>query len=67
MVFTTVFPFFPSAGVGRTGSFIIIDHVLDTLTRQADSSVDVFFMVQEMRKCRVNMIQTIVRIFLFVI
>ncbi|CAB4035542.1 partial [Paramuricea clavata] len=49
-----------SAGVGRTGTFIGIDHCLEKFVRQEqDRSVDVFHIVQEMRKCRVNMIQTL--------
>ena len=52
---------FNSAGVGRTGTFIVIDHCLENFARQEQNlSVDVFHIVQEMRKCRVNMIQTLV-------
>ena len=53
--------FIISAGVGRTGTFIGIDHCLEKFVRQEqERSVDVFHIVQEMRKCRVNMIQTLV-------
>ncbi|XP_028402504.1 receptor-type tyrosine-protein phosphatase F-like [Dendronephthya gigantea] len=48
-----------SAGVGRTGTFIAIDHSLENFFHQDQRSVDVFHIVQEMRKCRVNMIQTL--------
>ena len=52
---------FYSAGVGRTGTFLVIDHCLENFLRQEEKlSVDVFHIVQEMRERRVNMIQTIV-------
>jgi len=47
-----------SAGVGRTGAFIAVDCLLD----QADLEgvVDVFALTNQMRKDRINMIQTVV-------
>ena len=52
---------FFSAGVGRSGTFIVIDHCLENFLQQGEKlSVDVFHIVQEMRERRVNMIQTIV-------
>lgn len=53
-----VFLYF-SAGVGRSGTFI----ALDSLIQQAESEgkVDVYGYVSQMRKQRCNMIQTLVR------
>jgi protein tyrosine phosphatase len=49
-----------SAGVGRTGTFI----ALDTLLEQAavEDTVDIFGTVLNMRKDRASMIQTDVRL-----
>ena len=46
----------PSAGIGRTGTFI----ALDILTHQVETTgqVSVFLTVQRLRKQRVNMVQT---------
>ena len=48
-----------SAGVGRTGTFIAIDSLLEQ-AKQEDQ-VDVFGFTALMRSNRVNMIQTVVR------
>ncbi|XP_078574491.1 receptor-type tyrosine-protein phosphatase S-like isoform X2 [Branchiostoma floridae x Branchiostoma japonicum] len=45
-----------SAGVGRTGTFITVDAMLEMM--QAEEKVDVFGFVSRMRQCRSNMVQT---------
>ncbi|WAR09007.1 PTPRB-like protein, partial [Mya arenaria] len=45
-----------SAGVGRTGTFIVVDHVLQHI-RDHDE-VDVYKLVLDMRNHRCNMVQT---------
>jgi len=49
-----------SAGVGRTGAFIALDCLLDQA--DAEGVVDVFALTNQMRKDRLNMIQTVVSI-----
>ncbi len=49
-------PYLCSAGVGRTGSFIAIDSLLDQAA--AEGQVDIVSFVTKMRKERMNMIQT---------
>jgi len=45
-----------SAGVGRTGTFILIDRLLQHI--QHESTIDIFGTILEMRGYRSNMIQT---------
>lgn len=49
-----------SAGVGRTGAFIALDCLLDQA--DAEGVVDVFAITNQMRKDRINMIQTVVSV-----
>ena len=48
-----------SAGVGRTGVFILIDSMLDQLMEE--DSINVYEFVRQMRKNRIYMVQTEVR------
>lgn len=45
-----------SAGVGRTGTFILIDRLLHVIQRE--DTIDLFGIILEMRGYRTNMIQT---------
>lgn len=47
-----------SAGVGRTGTFIALDYLLDMA--EEEQKIDLFNCTMNMRKDRVNMIQTVV-------
>ena len=49
-----------SAGVGRTGVFILIDSMIDQL--MVEDSINVNEFVKQMREKRVLMVQTLVRI-----
>ncbi|ELU04626.1 hypothetical protein CAPTEDRAFT_173573 [Capitella teleta] len=46
-----------SAGVGRTGTFLALDFLLDQA--KAEQQVDIYGCVRKMRKKRVNMVQTV--------
>ena len=45
-----------SAGVGRTGVFILIDSMLDQLMEE--DSINVYEFVRQMRSQRIHMVQT---------
>jgi len=47
-----------SAGVGRTGTFIAIDQLLQNLSEQ--THIDVFGQVYKLRKQRPEMVQNVV-------
>lgn len=46
-----------SAGVGRTGTFIMIDEELSRITKDSDK-VDIYNNFFKLRKCRCQMVQT---------
>lgn len=48
-----------SAGVGRTGTFLAVDALLEN--GRKTGQVNVFEYVRKMRECRMNMVQTEVR------
>ena len=50
-----------SAGVGRTGTFLTLDAMLERI--KSEQSVNVYEFVKNMRKRRVLMVQTMVRQF----
>lgn len=47
-----------SAGVGRTGVFIVIDRTIDEIESKAADTVDIFGLVNGLRARRMNMVQT---------
>ena len=49
-----------SAGVGRTGTFIMLDSLMDRL--KVNDTVNIYEFLQEMRKKRMSMVQTLVSI-----
>ena len=49
---------FFSAGVGRTGTFIALDYLLEKAA--VEGVVDIYGLTWQMRRDRVNMIQTVV-------
>lgn len=51
--------FFCSAGVGRTGTFIALDRILQQL--DSKDAVDIYAAVHDLRLHRVHMVQTEVR------
>ena len=48
--------FYISAGVGRTGTFIAVDHLLQYIRNH--DTVNIYQLVLDMREHRVNMVQT---------
>ena len=47
-----------SAGVGRTGTFITLDYMLERI--KAEKTINIYEYVSELRKQRVLMVQTVV-------
>ena len=47
-----------SAGVGRTGTFITIDNILDQISKE--NVVDIAGMISKLRQKRMKMVQTMV-------
>lgn len=47
-----------SAGIGRTGTFIAIDMLLDNLAKHTTGTIDIFDLVQRLRKQRPGSVQT---------
>lgn len=52
----SLFLFLPSAGVGRTGTFIVLDRALQQLDNR--STVDIYGCVFDLRLHRSHMVQT---------
>ena len=52
-----IFPLF-SAGVGRTGTLIAVDILLQHISENKNKKVDIFGTVFKLREQRVNMVQT---------
>jgi len=51
---------YDSAGVGRTGTYIVVDQLMEKLSRQY-CEIDIFGVILKLRNERVNMVQTEVR------
>ena len=47
-----------SAGVGRTGTFIAIDHILEQ--REEEGVIDIPGVIQNLRQQRTKIVQTVV-------
>ena len=48
-----------SAGVGRTGTFVVIDMMLDRMSKEG--TLDIKGTVEQLRSKRMHMVQTLVR------
>ena len=46
-----------SAGVGRTGTYIILDTIIGKI-QSGEDNVDIFGDILNIRNCRMNMVQT---------
>ena len=46
-----------SAGVGRTGTYIIIDTIIRKI-QSGEDNIDIFGDILNIRNCRMNMVQT---------
>ena len=57
-VYMNLFYSICSAGVGRTGTFIALDVMMERLKERKD--IDIFEFVSEMRTSRTKMVQTLV-------
>ena len=53
-----------SAGVGRTGTFIVLDTMLDRM--EQDGMIHIYDCVTHIRKQRVLLVQTLVRLTLYI-
>ena len=58
MVFPYALNIHISAGVGRTGTFITLDAMMERLKEK--KAIDIFKFVTDMRKRRTKMVQTLV-------
>ena len=47
-----------SAGVGRSGTYVVLDRLLQHIRKENADTIDVYGVVFEMRKYRVLMVQT---------
>ena len=54
-----------SAGVGRTGTFIVLDTMLERL--KTEDTLNIYDYVQQLREQRVLMVQTLVRPIIIII
>jgi netrin-G3 ligand len=52
-----------SAGVGRTGTFITLDSMLERI--KTDDTINIYEFVSKLRKQRVLMVQTSVRTYIY--
>ncbi len=56
--FVNKFIFFKSDGVGRTGTFILIDMILNKITMKGAKEIDLAATVEYLRDQRVDMLKT---------
>ena len=61
LILTVPFNFLHSAGVGRTGTYIAIDSLMEQAKHEPE--IDVFQFVIDMRQKRMKMIQTAVSVY----